>query len=47
MKNICFISNEAVQLDWIYKYDLNAASPRANVVIVDYHSPDQAYIVVI
>ena len=36
IKNVRFVSNEAVQLDWCYNDDFVAASSRTNVVIAAY-----------
>lgn len=36
VKNIRFVTNESVQLDWVYNDDFIEASPRTNVVIAAY-----------
>ena len=36
VKNVRFVSDETVQLDWVYKDDFITASCRTNVVIVPY-----------
>ena len=36
VKNVRFVSDEAVQLDWVYNDDFIAASCRTNVIIAAY-----------